>query len=266
MEKIKESFVAFIDVLGFKELVYSETGNGEKLAVIKTAIEKATDSLRSKREEPNSPYKFWFDEFKVKSFSDCFCFSVPLEFENGSKTYKQNLVAFYVWLMVFYNEMLSKGFLCRGGIAQGWHYVDENIIFSRAQVDAYQTESKIAIHPIIALHQSIIDGIHAENLNQTFYYKYMFGHDNAGRNFLHPFNYSIVDELFFGFRNGQPIQKDLDERKELLLMYLNIIEKKISRDAGNSFVDKSQWLKEFIYYTIEGKYDDKFNSGLSIPI
>ncbi|HWB92207.1 MAG TPA: hypothetical protein VG605_10155, partial [Puia sp.] len=215
-------------------------------------------------EEQYNPYKFWFEEFKVKSFSDCFCFSVPLEFENGSKDYKQNLVAFYVWLKVFYNEMLAKGFLCRGGIAQGWHYIDEDIIFSRAQIDAYQTESKIANHPIIAIHESLVNGIQSEGMKETIYYKYMFAHDNAGRNFLHPFNYSIVDELFFGFRQGQPIQKDWDEQKELLTMYLSILETKISRDSGNSFVDKSQWLKEFILYTLDGKYCDKFYSGLSI--
>jgi hypothetical protein len=46
MNGIKESFVAFIDILGFQELVNQEDGSGNKLSVIKGAIEKATINLR----------------------------------------------------------------------------------------------------------------------------------------------------------------------------------------------------------------------------
>jgi hypothetical protein len=94
-----------------------DKGQGDYLNVIKTAINKGTEMLFARKKEVGNPYAFWFNEFRVKSFSDCFCFSVPLKFENGEKDYKQNFVSFYVWLKVFYNELLSRGFLCRGGIA-----------------------------------------------------------------------------------------------------------------------------------------------------
>lgn len=261
--RIKESFVAFIDVLGFSQMILSDGGNGEKLKVIKDAIAEATKLLEQRKQASNHPYAYWYREFQVKSFSDCFCFSIPLEFDNGEKDYKQNFVSFYVWIKAFCNMLLKNGFLCRGGITQGWHYYDDKIIFSKALVDAYLLESTKANHPLILIHQDLINKL----INQDFcgqpYYEYMFVHDTAGKSFLHPFNYSIVDELFFGFSN-QVSKKFMDERGELLQMFLPIIDKNIKDLIGNSAVDKWQWMKEFAHYTLSGLYADRFRPGLFI--
>lgn len=94
------------------------------------------------------------------------------------------------------------------------------------------------------------------------YYKYMFAHDNAGRNFLHPFNYSIVDEMFFGFREKEQLQKDINERAVLMGTYLKILDEKIKANNGKDATDKYQWLKEFVLFTLKAKYNDKFFPGL----
>jgi hypothetical protein len=260
--QMKESFVAFIDVLGFSEMITKDNGTGEYLNIIKEAIHNGTEMLFSRKKETNNPYAFWFNEFKVKSFSDCFCFSIPLQFENGEKNYNQNFISFYIWLKVFYNTLLSKGFLCRGGISQGWHYADDNIIFSKALIDAYLIESKKASHPIIMIDDGLLIQLKERNFVGEPYYHYLFAHDNAGRNFLHPFNYSVVDELYFGFRNGIPNQKDVDERNELINMYLRILDEKIIANTGKNAADKYQWLKEFSLFTLNGDYADKFFTGL----
>ena len=49
----------------------------------------------------------------------------------------------------------DQGFLCRGGISQVWHYSDDDIIFSKALIDAYLIESKQATHPIIMIDKII---------------------------------------------------------------------------------------------------------------
>jgi hypothetical protein len=260
--KIKECFVAFIDVLGFKDMIEEDNGSGKYLEIVKNAVEKGTRLLKQRQEDSNHSYRFWYEEFKVKSFSDCFCFSIPLEFNNGEKDYKQNLVAFYGWIKVFYNELLNQGFLCRGGISQGWHYSDDDIIFSKALIDAYLIESKRATHPIIMIDEKLRIEIKNKYFEQEEYYPFMFAHDNAGRNFLHPFNYSVVDEMFFSHKTSQSIDSDIKVRNELLEKYLVTLDNKIKSNAGKVQVDKYQWLKEFILYTLKNEHKDKFKSGL----
>lgn len=262
-DKIKECFVAFVDVLGFTDMIEQDNGTGKYLEIVKNAIHKGTKQLQERKEgSRDNPYKFWFDEFKVKSFSDCFCFSIPLEFERREKDYKQNLVAFYVWLKVFYNELLNQGFLCRGGITQGWHYAGEDIIFSKALVDAYLIESKKANHPIIMISDDLLKEIKSRGFSNERYFQYMFAHDNAGRNFLHPFNYSIVDEMFFANKYEEDLEKDKEDRGLLINQYLGILNEKIKLNKGKKAVDKYQWLKEFALYTLQDDYDDKFSAGI----
>ena len=92
----------------------------------------------------------------------------------------------------------------------------------------------------------------------------MFSHDNAGRNFLNPFNYSIVEEIYFSNKYEEDLGNDKLYRDELLKQYIKMLNEKIELANGKSFVDKYQWLKEFAYYTLENKYNDKFGSGLSV--
>ena len=259
--KTKESFVAFIDVLGFSQMILDDGGKGDKLKVIKDAISEATKLLEDRKQIPNHPYAFWYKEFQVKSFSDCFCFSIPLDFDGGDKDYMQNFLSFYVWIEAFCNTLLKNGFLCRGGITQGWHYYDDKIIFSKALVDAYLLESKKANHPLILIHQDLIENLVRKDFCNQPFYDYMFVHDTAGKSFLHPFNYSIVDEMFFGFHENID-GKLAYERRQLIEMFLPTIEDNIKRLIGNSAVEKWQWLKEFSHYTLSEKYSERFRAGL----
>jgi len=157
--------------------------------------------------------------------------------------------------------LLARGFLCRGGITQGWHYYDDKIIFSQALVEAYILESKKANHPLILIHPKLMEELRKRDIEQQKYYEYMCVHDTAGKSFLHPFNYSIVDELFFGFKN-EVDGRLISERKQMVKMFMNIINKRIDELIGSSAVDKWQWMKEFSYYTLSNKYADRFRPGL----
>lgn len=256
----KECFVAFIDILGFKDFVNKENGDGAQLLLIKNAITKATELLNSRKNESDNIYNFWYKEFIVKSFSDCFCFSVPLEFDSGSKDYEQNFIAFYSWLMVFYNELFKLGYLCRGGITQGWHYVDKDMIFSKGLVEAYILESKKAIYPMIMVSDILIKKIKSSNLNEK-YNKLIFIHDNANRIYLNTFNYSEVSEMFFNADYDLLIEDLKKTKQEHLYLFLEIANNKIIEYKGKEYVDKYQWVKEYILFEKENKYSDKFFNG-----
>jgi hypothetical protein len=261
-DKTKECFVAFIDILGFQDMIDSDKGSGISLKIIENAVERSTAFIKERKKDESHPYAWWYKEFIIRSFSDCFCFSIPLQFENNKKEYKQNFVSFYGWLMVFYNELLKAGFLCRGGISQGWHYSSSDLIFSKAQVEAYQIESKQANHPIIMIHPNLTKYLVDENFIIEPYYKYMFSHDIAGRNFLNQFNYSIVDQIFFYGKSYNSMTQDIEDRKAWLLIVLEILKEKSKRYYGNIQIEKYQWLKEFSEYTLNNSHSDKFKEGL----
>jgi hypothetical protein len=260
--QIKESFVAFIDILGFKELIAADNGSGSSLSLVQEAIELATSELRHRQNDNTGRYHFWFQEFRVKSFSDCFCFSVPLEFDNGEKDYTQNLVAFCLWVLAFYNTLLMKGYLCRGGISQGWHYIDDDLIFSRGLVDAYEIESKMAVYPIVMLHDKLLQEIRRKGIENEEWCSYLFAHDNSGRNFLNPFNYAVVDELYFGTGSPEALRHVREDEDMLMERQLETISLKIKQHSGNNFVDKYQWLKELMAFVRKDKYSDKFRRKL----
>jgi hypothetical protein len=48
-DQLRPHFVAFIDILGFSQLVESEDGLGQSLPIVKHAVEQATIQLRASK-------------------------------------------------------------------------------------------------------------------------------------------------------------------------------------------------------------------------
>lgn len=254
----KESFVVFIDILGFSQLIKKDNGSGKELIKVKLAVEKANALIETRKKEKDSKYAFWFKEFQIQSFSDCFCISIPLKFDGNSKNYRQNLVAFYAWIHVFYIEMLMSGYLCRGGIAQDWHYYNDKLIFSQGLVNAYKIESTKATYPIIMLDQTLFDKIKEDCMDQTEYAPYMFSHDMAGRVFFNPFNYSVVDEMYFrNYNTAEITYRD----SNIIDKALKILNAKIEKHRGKPEVEKYIWLKEYALFVKDNHFSDKFGHG-----
>lgn len=87
----------------------------------------------------------------------------------------------------------------------------------------------------------------------------MFVHDTTGKSFFHQFNYSVVDEIFF--KPSGKINKHVNERNQLLNMFIPIIDDNIKKLIGNNAVDKWHWLKDFLIYTLKGSYSERFYPG-----
>jgi len=67
---------------------------------------------------------------------------------------------------------MTKGFFLRGGISTGSYFADDNMIFSKGLVNAYQLESKKAIYPRVIIDKNIvvrIQNISIESLKEMVY-------------------------------------------------------------------------------------------------
>jgi hypothetical protein len=144
------SLVAFLDILGFKDRM-RDTYKKEDSAPNRL--------LRELREALSASYAhlspMWALElpdarqWDVKTFTDCVVIGYPFEKDGeGELGHTFGLIG------AFQLEMVSRGFFVRGGIAVGEAYMDRDIVFGDALIEAYEAESAVARDPRVVLARS----------------------------------------------------------------------------------------------------------------
>jgi hypothetical protein len=158
--KYEERVVAFVDVLGFKEIIARSVSDPELVHRIFYALDVRKDDwatmyaadvgLQRKPEE-------FTDRFH--SFSDCVVMSV------GTKIEDIGLLVYGIFKLC--RQLLVQGFASRGGIAKGLLYHHDEVqavagsnraptmVFGPAFIDAYQFESSHADGPRVILQNKV---------------------------------------------------------------------------------------------------------------
>lgn len=163
MAEYEKRFVAFIDILGFKDAVNESAEHGATVTPsdILQAMVPPTPAERGKLvlgdvgdiSECNH---------RMNYFSDCVAISTEA-------THKG---LFYIIMHAekIARKWLEMGFLCRGAICLGAVYHDENNIFGPAFIKAYQLEKEKAIYARIILDESVRDfGLGSGELKKLFF-------------------------------------------------------------------------------------------------
>ena len=128
--------VAFIDILGFKNIVSNIT-NFDK-------IKKVANALKEEKKDTDKWNKIGDnDSFLETYFSDSLIMSSRLEY--GGFFDLINQIAFIMQIIT------ECGFVARGGISYGDLYHKDGVIFGPALIDAYNIESNIAIYPRVLM-------------------------------------------------------------------------------------------------------------------
>lgn len=141
--KFEDKFIAFIDVLGFKDMVSaSESGNGIPLSELMENLSKLGTQKDEERYEkygprtcPQSKYIERNLNFKVTQISDCVIVSSEL-----SPAGIINLIS-HCWGAVI--ELLMKGIMCRGYITKGSIYHKNNQMIGTGYQEAFSNESGV---------------------------------------------------------------------------------------------------------------------------
>lgn len=139
------SCVAFIDILGFSEMVYKDI---EKVVLALRYVKSFRDTycrLPSTEDIDSDSHTLP----KATMFSDSIVLSHPIDpyFDFYSFTY-------YIALLQM--ELLKKGILIRGGVEIGKLYHDDSFVFGDGLVKAYGLESKKAIYPRIMVGDKLL--------------------------------------------------------------------------------------------------------------
>ena len=225
-DQYEKRLVAFLDLLGFKELV-SRFPEEPKLFDWTLSILNATKS------QEKMVYGFPEDlnvQMEFTAFSDTVVLSSRIPEDPINMALFQ--VAFTCSLF------LRAGLLARGAIVENYLYHKENIIIGQGLIEAYQQE-KIAIYPRIIVSKNIVDKFNeeikvpelTEKINK--WSSTLIRKDIDGRYFIDTL-YSIPHVIF------------KDEFIPFLESTKKIIKMRIENNENNETVlQKYEWFKHY---------------------
>lgn len=158
MKKPKFSVVSFLDILGYKEIIKDSERVDELFVAVLSAINTTYKDVEGfvQKDQDNRDARgrdSIIQTLKYRAFSDNIVVSCELYPEPKDRfEYWENAVAIGTVLMIqadIQAELLIRhGFLSRGGTTIGDYYVDDEFVFGKALVDAFELEQN-AIYPRI---------------------------------------------------------------------------------------------------------------------
>lgn len=134
-----ERAFAFLDILGFKDVMRELDGKPDLFEKVKVALEYAlrVETVNIKEIVPG----YRPSKLEVIAFSDCIVISAP----------QAELFSVVLRAKMVFGNMLAMGFLCRGGITIGSGFHQERIVFGQGFIDAYELEESVAVYPRIVV-------------------------------------------------------------------------------------------------------------------
>lgn len=232
----RKSIFAFIDILGYSELMRSDPSNTE-LQRLHKVLEGGRDWLEEKYVDEKFKNFMPKDLHALKAFTDNVVMGWPIrsdgESELGSALFK---------LSHFQMEMALEGYFIRGAISVGDVYIDEIAVFGPALLEAHAGESILARDPRIIITDSVIPMVNA-HLNYYARKKHAphcnyLLRDSDGKWFVNYLNVLIPDVDY-------PLPDELIQHKE-------IVEKLLDKYSGHPVIwSKYAWVAKYHNYFCE---------------
>jgi hypothetical protein len=249
-----DCIVAYLDILGFKDIVNKylnpQTPTDKKtLNIIISAMgatKKSVNDFISNSEFKN------IEIIKFKQFSDCICLSIP-DFK-GSDSEAAMFGMFLILIKNYYFNFVRKNLYLRGGVSIGFHYEDDNIIFSDGLIKAYYLESKKSVYPRIILDKKLSKHLkklwkHQKVVISDFGIEKSILVDDEGIIFMNPFNLtqSMGNIMSNGFKNNN--LQEIDNNFHLDIKR-NLEDKIAEYKSNNHILSKYLWLRELLLWNM----------------
>lgn len=161
IEGYENRFVAFLDILGFKELIYKIESEGEKSSnfnrvrsVLNFLYEESIESncqhdLPVYEQKEGYILEKELGDLRISYISDCVIVSTESSFD-GFKSLCNKITKFST-------DIACDGIFLRGSVTHGKVYHHGPMLFGSAYQKAYQLESEHANHPRIIIDDIVFD-------------------------------------------------------------------------------------------------------------
>lgn len=226
--KYEKRAVAYVDVLGFSELVDQSKKGAEARKKLGDLVDKLANAVPcfDRHVGANVPKNHIPDHIYI---SDCIVLSVILD-DKADKTY-DGLSILVMRVIQLVQWFLEAGYLVRGGVAIGpvWH-CDNNIV-GPAYQEAYKLEQGVAVMPRVIL---------SKDAAQRWNAKKASWHVNSRMCMQDADGQLIVNGLHEGYiAKGQAYD-------DVYQCYLDSVAKKLSSKMSVSARAKWLWFREFL--------------------
>jgi hypothetical protein len=136
--QLHPSIVLYADILGSTELA-------RNLEAQKN-LEKLDRALKHAKQEGHR-------SVKAATFSDLIVVGCPYEAEPDSESALGTVILYAAYYQL---DLALEGFFVRGAISEGQLFMDDELTFGPALVDAYDAERSRALYPRIILNDSVV--------------------------------------------------------------------------------------------------------------
>lgn len=231
---LKKSYCVFMDVLGFSEMISSSSNQQNEHELFRQYYEVTSRMIARLSEHTERG-----SVLSMKVFSDNIVLAVPWFSTDGESEFGFILTA----LREYQLSMALNGYFIRGGISVGNLFVDDNMIYGKALLDAYTLESKIANDPKIILSNEVLEIVRSHT---QFYANPEYAPQNSD---------VVIDTDNKGFINYLDglIEEHVDDgyqvNTELLLLHKQrVIEATESHRMNTKVWYKYHWLCDYHNY------------------
>ncbi len=253
--------IAFIDILGFKEIVKQSETDTSKIELIYSVLEYLKDwektekwDLKFIEIEESAQYK-GVNNFDLRGKTNTTTFSdsivVSVKVDSNVNEMASTLI---VNLAYIGTVLLEKGILFRGGLTIGnIIHIDNGTVFGQGLIDAFMLETRSAKFPRIILSDKLLNELNyplEAKRNRYPYHQYLDRFDEGCVGFHQLIYYQVIESW-------------TEMTPELLTESLSKVRKVIIGGLDSSFekpevFEKYKWLKDqYNKLIILGDYDHK---------
>ena len=240
--------VAFVDILGFKQIIRESESNYSKLNVIYEALNFLKNAKQANNwglkyiEIEEDAQKKGVENFDIAGITHCSCFSDTIVVSVTANEGRINEIVSTLIANLAYigAKFISEGILLRGAITIGnlVHNEDE-VVMGQALIEAYELENGVAKYPRIIISNKLLSKLNYPLLAKNMRYPY--------HQYLTRYNDGCVG--FHQIKYYEVLQSWIGMSKEQLKLDLGIIRQNIINglDADFEHPDiflKYQWLKD----------------------
>lgn len=227
MRQYKEHFVAFLDILGFKNLIVNSNCN-DIYSIFDEIHSKSNASLNFNGVQIQA-----YDHIKYKILSDSIIIFIDTQIPDSFSALLD--VCSRLQRSLIHRD---DPILLRGGISKGLLYYEDDVIYGEGLTNAYLLENNLAKYPRI-----VFTGETLEAGKKSAEYIYV-----DGQGIFNTFD-TDEDMLYFLHYHIQ-LQKGMEERKMLCDKVLNKCKKVLNHETNSDVREKYIWLKNYFIKSI----------------
>lgn len=226
-----ERVVAFIDILGFCDLVHKMRDDSELYEIIRVTLDRISESSKQWRDREIEYQNLRSTTPVITHFSD----SIVISCEVDSDHPKLACYTVCHSALDYACLNLTNDILVRGGISMGWAYHKGGTLFGEAVNRAYELERNCASVPRIILSDDVYEQVCADNSS-------MFRKDSDGFHYL-----NVLARLI---RGSYQEPTDGFDRIKAVGKYLELYLKGIDADDFN-ILAKFRWYANYYNDVVE---------------